>query len=101
MDEIQFQFDWDVAKAVGNLSKHGVSFELAASVFNDPRILTVADITHSEMEERWFAIGLASTGTMLSVAYLWIESEPGPIKIRLITARRAKAAEIRDYTESQ
>jgi len=81
--------------------KYGVSFELASSVFKDPRILTVADITHSELEERWFSIGLASTGTMLSIADLWIESEPGLIKIRIITARRATATEIRYYTESQ
>jgi uncharacterized DUF497 family protein len=26
------QFDWDEAKAVGNLHKHGISFELASSV---------------------------------------------------------------------
>jgi len=53
--EPQFQFDWDEAKAVGNLHKHGISFELASSVFSDPRILTIADLEHSELEERWFS----------------------------------------------
>ena len=105
--EQHFHFDWSEAKAAINFSKHGVSFELASSVFNDPRILTVADTEHSESEERWFSVGLASNGTMLSIAYLWaepepgVEPEPGLVKIRLITARRATAQEIRSYGESQ
>jgi uncharacterized DUF497 family protein len=48
--ERQFQFEWDEAKAAANLRKHGVAFELARTVFGDPRILTIA-------EERWFSIG--------------------------------------------
>ncbi|MBC8164778.1 MAG: BrnT family toxin [Bryobacteraceae bacterium] len=101
LDEHQFQFEWGDAKAAGNLRKHGVSFELASPIFGDPRILTLADTTHSESEERWFSIGLANTGAMLSVAYLWTGAGAGLIRIRLITARRATATEIRYYTESQ
>ncbi len=101
MNEPQFQFDWDEAKAAVNLRKHAISFELASSVFNDPRILTIADVEHSEAEERWFSVGLSGNGAVLSVAYLWTESEPGLIKIRLITARHATAAEIRYYRENQ
>lgn len=97
----QFQFEWDEAKAAANLRKHGVSFELASSIFGDPRILTLADTSHSESEERWFSIGLASTGVLMSVAYLWTNAGAGLIKIRLITARRATATEVRYYTESQ
>jgi uncharacterized protein len=29
-------FSWDAAKALGNIRKHGVSFEEAATVFSDP-----------------------------------------------------------------
>ena len=43
LHEQHFQFDWSDAKAAINVRKHGVSFELAASVFNDPRLLTIAD----------------------------------------------------------
>lgn len=99
MDEHQFQFEWDEGKAAANLRKHGISFELA--IFGDPRILTLADTTHGEPEERWFSIGLASNGVPMSVAYLWTDMGAGLIKIRLITARRATATEIRTYTESQ
>ena len=101
LHEQHFHFDWSEAKAAINFNKHGVSFELASSVLNDPRILTVADTEHSESEERWFSVGLAGNGTMLSIAYLWAEAELGLVKIRLITARRATAQEIRSYGESQ
>ena len=37
------QFEWDAAKAVRNLKKHGVSFEEAVSVFADPLALIYAD----------------------------------------------------------
>ena len=100
MNERQFQFEWDEIKAVANLRKHGVSFELAFTVFHDPRLLTVADLEHSEIEDRWFSIGWASTGAMLSVVYLWSESDPAITKIRLISAREATKTEIRHYEES-
>lgn len=96
---MQFQFEWDEEKALGNLRKHGVSFELASSIFSDPRILTSADLAHSETEERWFSIGLANNGVILSVAYLWSNAEPDVTRIRLITARRATNTELRCYVD--
>ncbi|MGA2773916.1 MAG: BrnT family toxin [Bryobacteraceae bacterium] len=35
-----------------NVRKHGVPFELARTVFNDPRLLTIADLEHSDIEDR-------------------------------------------------
>lgn len=99
LNERQFQFEWDEIKAGANLRKHGVSFELASTVFNDPRLLTVADLEHSEIEERWFSIGWASNSAMLSVVYLWSESDLAT-KIRFISAREATQTEIRHYQES-
>lgn len=58
------------------MHKHGVSFELASTVFADPGLLTVADLGHSGIDERWFSIGTASDGRILFVVYLWSESEP-------------------------
>jgi hypothetical protein len=46
MDELQFT--WDPAKAAANLSKHGVSFEDASTVFRNPLAKVVPDPTHSE-----------------------------------------------------
>ena len=100
MNEQQFQFEWDKIKAITNLHKHGVSFELASTIFNDPRLLTIADLEHSGVEERWFSIGLASNGAILSTVYLWLDSDSATTKIRLISAREATRAEIRNYEET-
>lgn len=100
MTDRQFQFEWDEIKAAANLRKHGMSFELASTVFTDPRLLTLADLEHSEVEERSFFVGCANNGTMLSVVYIWSETDPVTTKIRLISARQATPTEIRYYKES-
>ncbi|HWH56992.1 MAG TPA: BrnT family toxin [Terriglobales bacterium] len=98
MRERQFEFEWNEVKAAANALKHGVSFDLARTIFNDPFLVTVADLEHSEAEERWFSIGRAANGSLLSVAYLWSEVESAT-KIRVISARKATRTEIRQYEE--
>lgn len=100
MHDRQFQFEWDEAKAVANVRRHGVSFDIARTIFNDPFLLTVADLEHSEAEDRWFSIGHAANGSLLSVAYLWSEVEATLTKVRIISARKATRTEIRQYEES-
>jgi len=82
-----------------NERKHGVTFESASSVFYDPHVLTVADLEHGESEERWFSVGIASNGALLTAVYLWSEADPAAIKIRLISARGATQAERQQYEE--
>ncbi len=94
-----FQLEWDEAKADTNARKHGVTLEMASTVFYDPRLLTVADRERSETEERRFSIGVASNGALLSVVYLWSDADPAAITIRLISARKATQAESRQYQE--
>ncbi len=79
-----FRFEWDPGKAGVNLGKHGVSFEEAASVFNDPLAYTFADPGHSIGEERMLTFGLSSAGRLLAV----ISTERGTA-LRIISARRA------------
>jgi uncharacterized protein len=98
--ERPYLFEWDEAKAAANERNHDVSFELASSVFYDPRLLTVADLEHSETEERWFSVGIARNGAVLSVVYLWSGANPTVIKIRMISARKATQAERRQYEEA-
>jgi uncharacterized protein len=100
LSDRQFEFEWDENKAAANVRKHGVSFELASSIFADPRLLSVADLEHSEAEERWFSIGCALNGVILSVVYIWHEIEPAITKIRLISARQATRNETRIYEEN-
>ncbi|PYV14426.1 MAG: hypothetical protein DMG21_18175, partial [Acidobacteria bacterium] len=44
------RFVWDSEKARKNLAKHGVSFKEAATVFGDPRAVTIDDPDHSHEE---------------------------------------------------
>jgi uncharacterized protein len=93
------QFEWDDVKAGQNALKHGISFELAATAFFDPHVLTIADLEHSSTEERWFSIGLARNGALLSFVYIWSDVDPAAIRIRLISARKATQAESEQYQE--
>jgi uncharacterized DUF497 family protein len=50
-------FTWDVAKAISNYEKHGVSFEEAATVFRDANALDWQDLAHSQQEPRYKRLG--------------------------------------------
>ncbi len=98
LDDKQFQFEWDDEKARTNLRKHGVTFELAASIFFDPRLLELADVEHSSPgDERWFGIGLSENSAILVVIYQWMELDGKNVKVRLISARKATQNEIQSY----
>jgi uncharacterized DUF497 family protein len=58
-------FEWDADKASKNVEKHQVSFEEAATVFDDPMFITFIDDEHSLDEERYITIGLSSRGRLL------------------------------------
>lgn len=83
-------------KARLNLLKHRVSFDEAASVFNDQHACTWADIAHSEEEERFGILGLSTQGRLLVVSYCW----RGEDRIRLISARKALVSERQLYRRS-
>ena len=46
------EFEWDPEKAEINVSKHGVSFTHASTVFGDPLSMTFHDPDHSDDEDR-------------------------------------------------
>jgi uncharacterized protein len=59
------EFEWgDAGKARENLLKHGVSFELATHVFDDPRLVLAEDGAHSSSERRHFAFGRVRGGVL-------------------------------------
>ena len=89
-------FEWDEEKAKRNEAKHGVAFDEAKTIFNDPFAMTVSDPDHSDEEERWLNIGLSTEGRLLVVWYTE-RSE----KIRIIGSRRATKAEERAYAHEQ
>lgn len=58
------EFEWDERKARHNVAKHGVSFELATRVFDDPRLVLAEDAAHSRSEDRYFAFGRVGGGVL-------------------------------------
>jgi uncharacterized DUF497 family protein len=97
--ETIYDFDWDAAKALSNLRKHGVSFEQAASVFLDALALTVYDTMRSQDEERWFTLGFDASGRLLAVAHTYQDIDPGRARVRIFSARTATKRERRYYEE--
>jgi len=94
-----FDFDWDATKARANLKKHEVSFRLATSVFTDPLAVTIFDEEHSIDEERWITLGRAQNGQVLVVVHTSEDVSTTELHIRIISARRADPAEVRDYEQ--
>jgi uncharacterized DUF497 family protein len=88
------RFEWDDVKARANLRKHGVSFDEAVTVFNDPLSITVSDAKHSNDEYRYVDIGMSDEGRLLVVIY----TERGD-KIRIISSRGATIRERKLYEE--
>ena len=88
------RFEWDARKAIGNLRKHGVSFEDAATIFGDPLALTFADPDHSVSEARFITIGQSHRDLLLVVAHV----ERGRT-LRIISARKATRHERTIYEQ--
>lgn len=86
------EFVWDQKKAELNLSKHGVSFVEAKTVFKDPISITIYDEAHSDEEDRFITIGMSTAGRLLVVVHTDQRRS-----VRLITARRATRKEARGY----
>jgi len=88
------QFDWDSTKAATNLSKHGVSFDEAKTVFDDQLYVDFYDPDHSDGEQRYIIIGQSQQGRLLMVSYT--ESND---TIRIISSREVTRTEREAYEE--
>jgi uncharacterized DUF497 family protein len=88
------QFEWDQQKAQSNLVKHGIPFEEAQTVFDDPLYVDFYDPDHSESENRYIIIGASLMNRVLLVSY----TERGDI-IRIISARQVTKQEFKTYQE--
>ena len=63
------EFEWDPDKAARNLTKHGVEFAEAATVFGDPLAVTFYDPDHSDDEDRFPTFGHSIAGFSRGFAY--------------------------------
>lgn len=94
MDDETLQFCWDDSKAASNLTKHGVSFELATFAFDDPMRLERTD-AFSHDEYRSIVIGKVAN-MILTVVY----AAPTDHLYRMISARLATRSERSDYEKN-
>ncbi|MBJ7310003.1 BrnT family toxin [Rugamonas sp. CCM 8940] len=87
------RFEWDPHKARTNLRKHGVSFDEATSVFDDKAACFLADVAHSDVEDRCIIVGTSATGRVLLVCYCWRGEELA----RIFSARKPTSFEVLQY----
>lgn len=87
-------FEWDENKNQINKVKHGVDFETATLVFDDP--LCASRIERAiDDEERWQTIGITKKTLLLLVVHTYSDGQD--TIIRIISARRADSHERRRY----
>jgi uncharacterized protein len=89
---------WDPDKAAVNRNKHGLSFETAVLVFDDPHHASKLD-PHPD-GNRWQTIGFVGP-VLLFVVHTWPEADSGADEAvgRIISARKATARERKAYEE--
>jgi len=100
------RYEWDERKNLENQRKHnGISFELAALVFEDENCLIGPDRVAEDGEQRWHALGAISieegVSAVLLVVHVYRENRHGEEIIRIISARVAEKHEYRRYQEQE
>ena len=96
------KFAWDERKNRANQRKHGVSFQTASLVFDDPDQLTRQD-REVDGEPRWQTIGFVNGIHVLLVAHTVHENEDeneDDELIRILSARKATRRERSMYAQS-
>jgi uncharacterized DUF497 family protein len=91
MDDGKFQ--WDDTKAADNYADHGVRFDVARAVFDDPFAIEWLDEREDYGEDRYNILGMVEN-RLLYVSYTMRDA-----KTRLISARGAEPYERRQYHE--
>ena len=94
------RFEWDPAKANANERKHGVTFEIALHVFDDPYALVDHDRIEGG-EQRWQTLGLVGGVLLLLVAHTVQFEEEEYEVIRIISARKADRKERKRYEKER
>lgn len=90
------QFQWHPEKAQKNFTKHGVSFDEAATVFADPLAVTIDDPDHSHEEQRFLTTGLSKRQRLIILAHTDREG-----RVRIISAREVTAPERKQYESGE
>ena len=86
-------FEWDADKAAGNFRKHGVRFEFAVAVFDDPRRIE-SDVSRAQDGE----LRSKTVGRIGNKLFAVVFTMRGAVR-RIISARRTSAAEDKRYAD--
>lgn len=89
------RFEWDEKKNRINLVKHGIDFQTAQLIFDDPGCVTFIERT-MEGEPRWHAIGLVEGLILVVVVHTYRDAGADEF-IRIISARQATRHERKLY----
>jgi uncharacterized DUF497 family protein len=90
-------FDWDNNKNQSNIAKHGISFEEAIAIFDDPNILNYEDTRFNYGEMRFVSIGQIILVTQEKTVIIVVIHTQRNQTIRLISTRKANERERKRY----
>lgn len=90
-------FDWDAGNARKSSDKHAVSQAEAEQVFFNEPLLVVADVTHSQTEPRFHALGKTEVGRLLHLTFTLRIAQT---LIRVISARPMHKKERMIYAQA-
>ena len=93
--QMPLRFEWDSRKDRVNFLKHGISFETARLVFDDPAVVSFPE-RDVDGKERWWSLGSSDGIVILTVAHT-VEDDEGNEVVRIIPARKATPSERRRY----
>jgi len=85
-------FDWDEAKRLENIWKHGIDFVDIPEVFDGPMLVHV-DTRHEYGEDRWVGMGFLRSIVAVVVYVEWEDNDT----IRIISARKATRNENNNF----
>ncbi len=105
MVRLHWEFEWDEKKAASNFKKHGISFDVAAEVLQDPDgdrfHFDRDDPGHSELENRYITTGSHPDARSLVLVVSWTDRGTDVERVtRIISARKATKREIIDYGQA-
>jgi uncharacterized protein len=93
---MDYRLEWDKQKSISNARKHGVTFNEASTVFQDPLACIFDDEYHSEDESRELIIGHSVNGRLVVVSF----TERIENVVRIISARPTTKKEREEYEEN-
>ncbi|MBW4532685.1 MAG: BrnT family toxin [Pleurocapsa minor HA4230-MV1] len=93
------EFEWDENKNRNNIIKHGIDFQEAKRVFEDPDLLTYEDNRFNYGERRDISLGQLELTTQSKIIVVVVVSTDRNGIVRLISARKASKQERREYEQ--